>query len=181
MVLEHLPPPAPAALLPREPALCQGSSAQGSGSRSSSGLALGLHPWHGACHAISLIIPLFSSAENSSDKLLLSGKPETLRADSLWEHSWSHTLVCRAPPCHIYIYKEAICMSLSAFILEVCSVAVFQHKLWALWFGKVTSRTRLDSVLVQCHLTADCPNPQTSSENSIGKRNNTCWSGCGAR
>lgn len=65
-------------------------------------------------------------------------------------------------------------MSLSDFSSEVCSVAVFQHKLWAVCFGKVTSKIRLDSALVECHLMADCLNPQTSSDNSIRKRNNTC-------
>lgn len=65
-------------------------------------------------------------------------------------------------------------MSWSVFIWEVCSVAVFQHKLWAVWFGKVTSKMWLDSVLVQCHLTADRLNPQTSSDDSVGRRRNAC-------
>lgn len=71
-------------------------------------------------------------------------------------------------------------MSLSVFILEVCSVAVFQHKLLAVWFGKLTSKIWLGSVLAQCHLTADCLNPQPPSDDNTGRRSTACYSHCGA-
>lgn len=119
--------------------LCPGAAAS-----SSAVVALGLHCWHRSCHTISLIIHFFSSAENH--ELFLSGKPETPQANSLWEDSWSHTIVCRA--------ASQPADNLSAFILEIFSVAVFHHKLWALWFGRVTSKICLDSVLVQGHLMA---------------------------
>lgn len=131
MVLEHL-----LTALPRS---CS-SSVRGAQLRAweaeastSVGLALALHRWHRACHAISWIIHFFFFCWKQQRQQIISGKPETPRANSLREDSWSHTLACRAWSCHIN--NEAICLSSSVFVLEVCCGAVFQHKLWAVWFG----------------------------------------------
>lgn len=121
--------------------LCSGAAAS-----SSAVMALGLIYWFHSCQTISLIIHLFSSAEKH--KLFLSGKPDTLQANSLWDDSWSHTLVCRATQS----YRSS---EWFYFWCVVFSVAVFHHKLWVLWFGKVTSKIWPDSVLVQCHLMAE--------------------------